>query len=189
MIWVLVCLLGCWLLLATVAPAYRTPAGDEGIRTVRIFDLLRAFPRATVLSGGPRYVGRGQYSVGGEMRAGLFLHPSASAKFPSIRVSREAILTFKVGVMDQAWDKPGDGVEFTVFVERPNDSQTKVFSRYIDPKHNPGDRRWFDERIPLRKFGDQDVRVTLATGPGPANDFTDDWAVWIEPQIVLSSEN
>jgi hypothetical protein len=155
---------------------------------VKIFDLLAAFPRATLHVHGPAYVDRDTYSVGGELRPSLFLHPTASAVFPPVRVSPEAVLTFRIGVIDEAWDKPGDGVEFIVFVQRSNDAETKVFSRYIDPQHNPQDRRWFEERVSLRRFGDQDVRITLATGPGPANNFSYDWGVWSEPQIILSIE-
>jgi hypothetical protein len=161
-------------------------AEDDAIKTVKVFDLLAAFPRATVETPTPDHVSRGGFKVAGESHPGIFLHPTSSILFPPVHVPEEAILRFKIGIMDDAWDNPGDGVEFTVFVQGPDDVKRKVYSRYIDPKNNPDDRHWFDEQVPLRSYGDQDLRVTLATGPGPANDSVDDWAVWSEPQIVLS---
>jgi hypothetical protein len=188
-IWVCACLLLSSLLLAATTPTWRTQPKDDAIRTVRTFDMLVAYPRATLLVGGPQYVSRGTFSVGGEVLPGLFLHPTGSVVFPPVRVAAESLLTFKIGMIEAAWDKPGDGVEFVVFVRRSNDSQAKVFSRYIDPKHNRQDRRWFEERVSLRPFAGQDVRIMLSTEPGPAEDFSSDWAVWADPQIVLSSEN
>ena len=161
---------------------------DDAIRTVRIYDLLRALPRAR-LQVYPGYVANDVFSVNDEVRSGVFLAPAGSIVFPPVRVSLESVLTFKIGIIDDAWDKGGDGVEFTVSVQRMNDATTKIFSRYIDPKHNPDDRRWFDEKVPLRQFGDEEVSIMLATTPGPANDYSYDWAVFGEPQIVLGPAN
>ena len=105
-----------------------------------------------------------------------------------MRLTSRAVLSFRIGIDDQAWDKPGDGAEFIVFVQRSNSAITKVFSRYLDPKHNPDDRRWVEARISLKAFRDQDVRITLATGPGSAYDFNYDWALWSEPQIILNDD-
>jgi len=60
-----------------------------------------------------------------------------------------------------------------------------LFSRYVDPKHNPTDRRWMDVRIPLQPFAGQKVQITFATLPGPAGNTENDWSAWSEPQIVL----
>ena len=73
-----------------------------------------------------------------------------------------------------------------LFLETLLAAKQKIYSRYVDPKNNQEDRHWFEEQIPLLSYGDQDIRITLATGPGPANDSVDDWGVWAEPQIVLS---
>ncbi len=186
---VLACFLVSGLLLASTASACKARDSDEAIRTVKIFDMLKAFPRAQSFVQGQGSASLGTFDVEGAIRPGLFLHPAARVVFPPVHVSAESLLTFRIGLMEAAWDKPGDGVEFVVSVQRSNDAEAKVFSRYIDPKHNPQDRRWFEERVPLRTFGEQEIRITLSTGPGPAKDFRNDWAVWADPQIVLSSEH
>jgi hypothetical protein len=104
-----------------------------------------------------------------------------------VRVSAESVLTFRFGVRDEAWDKTGDGVDCTVYVQGEG-PRVKVFARYADPKHNPADRHWSSGRVPLRAFAGQEIRITLATGPGPAGDTTYDWAVWGEPILILAAK-
>ena len=163
-------------------------SADPALKSVTIYDLLVALPKATPHVYKPSYSSLGEYAVANETRSALFLHPSGSVEFPVVHLSSKAVLTFWIGIDDSAWDKPGDGVEFTVFVNRANDARTKVFSRYLDPRHNPDDRRWMEGRVSLKAFRNEDVQIILATGPGPANDFNFDWAYWGEPQIILSDD-
>ena len=176
------------LLAIGVAACAGPSSQDDAIRTIRIYDLLRAFPRAK-REAYPGYASSGAFSVNEQVRPGLFLHPSGAVVFPPVRVSAESVLSFRIGMIDDAWEKEGDGVEFSVFVQRMSNASTKIFSRYIDPKHRTDDRRWFEEKVRLRQFGDQEIRIMLATGPGPANDFSYDWAVFGEPQIMLDPSN
>jgi hypothetical protein len=176
-----------WLgLLALTVMSCGTPRRDDALRTVEIYDLLTALPRANVHMENANYLARGDLAVGDEVRPALFLHPTASVEFPRVHLSNAAVMTFKIGIVSEAWDKTGDGVEFSVIVMRSNDAETKVYSRYVDPKHNAADRRWIDGRVSLAAFHDQDVQIKLATGPGPANDFSYDWALWSAPQIILN---
>lgn len=41
----------------------------------------------------------------------------------------------------------GDGVGFTIEVKNSSGQIEKLFSKYIDPKHNPDERRWMDGEI------------------------------------------
>jgi hypothetical protein len=131
----------------------------------------------------------GDYDVADETRSALFLHPAGSVEFPLVRLSSRPQLTFSIAIDQNAWDKPGDGVEFSVFVSRANGAGTKIYSRYIDPKKNPGERRWIEARVSLRAFRNQDVRIVLTTAPGPADDVNFDWALWATPQILLYDDD
>ena len=173
---------------AVIATSCGHPVRDEALKTVRVYDLLVALPRATTHVHNSRYIKLGEFGVKNETREGLYLHPSGSVEFPAVHLSSRAVLAFRVGIDQAAWDEPGDGVEFTAFVSRANGARTKVFTRYIDPKHNPDDRGWIEARISLKAFRDQDVRIILATGPGPANDFNYDWALWAAPRIILNDD-
>jgi len=176
-------------ILAAAASAWTCQKQDEAIRTIRIYDLLQALPRATLKTPAPNYISvRASGSVGKEERRVLFMHPPSSAEFPPVQVSEGSVLVFAIGIQDEALDKGGDGVEFTVLIRGADNKETKVFSRYIDAKHNEQDRRWIGVRIPLRAFAGQTIRVILSTSPGPANDINADWAFWGEPMIVLAGQ-
>ena len=183
-------MVGAIVLVALVSAACKPAAEttDSAFRTIRIYDLLVAAPKATARVHNPDFMKVGDYAVAGEIRQALFLHPAGSIEYPLVRLSSRAELCFWIGINSDVWDKAGDGVEFTVFVSRANDARTKIFSRYLDPKHNPDDRRWIEGRLSLRQFRDQEVRIILATEPGPANDVNFDWALWAEPQIMLHDD-
>ena len=159
---------------------------DPAVTTVQVYDLFTALPRASVQVHSPNYIGREDVSIAGEIRPALLLHPAARVTFPAIQLPARALLTFRIGVDEQAWTKQGDGVEFSVFVIRSNGASVNVFSRRIDPNHNPDDRRWLEERIPLDVFHDENVQIELATGPGPSGDYSYDWGVWSNPQIQMT---
>jgi len=173
---------------ASVAACGCGRAQDPAIRTIRIYDLLTALPRVTIQTPAPEFVVARAAAVGQDQRRVLFMHPTSSAEFPPIQVGEDSILTFAIGIQEEAWNKGGDGVEFTVQVRKADADQTKMltlFSRYIDPKHNPDERRWFNVRIPLRRFAGEAIRLVFRTSPGPMNDNDSDWAVWGQPQIEL----
>jgi len=160
---------------------------DPAIRTVRIYDLLAALPRAVVDKPDVEWVAVADRTVivGGQERRALFLHPRSVVTFPAVEVGDNAVLTCAIGVEDKAWDKDGDGVEFIVQVKLSTGAVVNVFSRYINPKANEAERHWIDLRIPLGGFAGQRIEIILATNPGPAGDTAFDWAVWADPRVVL----
>ena len=161
---------------------------DEAIRTIQVYDLLKALPRANLQTPTRDYVVARTGILGKEQRDVIFMHPPSRAEFPPVQVYADSILTFAIGIQEEAWDKAGDGVEFSVQVRGADSAQNKVFSlfsRYIDPKHNPEDRRWIGVRIPLRRFAGQAIRVVLSTSPGPKKNADFDWAIWGEPQVLI----
>ena len=159
---------------------------DGALKTVRIYDLMAALPRANLQIHNPTYFRLADFGVAKESRQAVFLHPAGTIEFPVVHLSSKPMLSFKIGIDDRAWDKPGDGVQFTVFVIRSNNARTNIYERYVDPKHNPEDRRWIEGRISLKAFRNQDVRLAIATGPGPAGDFNYDWALWSDAEILLA---
>jgi len=177
----------CALLFLTALPhrACTQASTDDAMRVVRIFDLQSAYKHASTELDGKAYVSDHEFRVNGEIRPGIFLNAPGAITFPPVRVSAASVLSFKIGVREEVWGQTGDGVEFIVFVQRLNDARTKIFARYVDPKHVVADRRWIEQRIPLHQFGEEQVRIIFVTAPGPARDPAFDWAVWAEPEVVL----
>lgn len=166
---------------------------DPAMRTAKVYDLIAALPAAKLQAVDPIYLEQpkvNQSSIAKDIRPILAMHAPSSVEFPPIAVTADSILFFGFGLTEQAWDHAGDGVEFSVFVRLPNGTQTKVFSKYIDPKHNADERHWFNERVSLEAFAaPKTIQITLMTSAGPAGDNNSDWAVWGEPQVVIDRGN
>ncbi len=94
-------------------------------------------------------------------------------------------LTFTYGIMQEAWDKPGDGVEFRVRLDtKENEPEVILFSRYINPKANKEDRKWFEGGVDLAHYGGKDITLVFETVGSaakqinPVMDTAYDYAVW-----------
>lgn len=121
-----------------------------------------------------------------DTRSILFQHPSSRVTY-SIDLPEKAVLQFGLGVSPEAWSaENSDGVEYNLYIrsEQRPDALYRVYQNIIDPKNNPEDRRWFDERVDLRQFGGQHVEIVFEALPGTANNFDYDWGGWSQPVLI-----
>lgn len=125
-----------------------------------------------------------QVRVADDTRWALFQAAGSDIVFDRVPVPPGAMLEFGAGIDQLVWDRSGDGVMFELSVVDESSKRTVLFSRWIDPKNNPQDRRWFDRRIDLAAFARQEVAVRFRTTCGPAGDSDYDWSVWSRPQIL-----
>ena len=94
-------------------------------------------------------------------------------------------VTFGFGIMEEVWDKAGDGVLFRVRMDTKKDEPEEVlFSQYINPKANEKDRKWFIAEVDLKKYKGKEATLvfeTIGSMPSPIRPTIDDaydWAVW-----------
>lgn len=128
-------------------------------------------------------------SINYEERRILYQHPSSQIVY-SIYLPPSASIQFGLGMSPEAWTaENSDGVEYTLYVRSLSDPYKlfRVFQRIIDPKNNPDDRRWFDERVDLSKFGGQAVEIIFEALPGQAGNFDFDWGGWSTPVLIDNS--
>jgi hypothetical protein len=87
-------------------------------------------------------------------------------------------LNFSFGLNPKAFlPKYGDGVTFKItLLEGSN--KVELYSKYIDPKNNPCDRKWFDESIDFSRWSGKNVVLNFSTDPGPVGNIGWDWAYW-----------
>ena len=124
------------------------------------------------------------YRIDERAMVGLFEHPPTEISY-RVHIPDNALLSFNIGINPEVWHKSmGDGVEFKIDITPVNGGRVCVFDKYIDPKHNINDRKWFNERVDLRKYANKDIIITFITLPGPAGDTRWDWAIWGEPEIL-----
>ena len=127
----------------------------------------------------------------------LYEHPPESGKVETIyrvTVPQAGALRFAIALSPQVWSpEKGDGASFQVYITDPDAPPPGggdqrggqfVFVRYINPKHNPSDRRWRNFLVDLSPWAGRTVNLSLITEGGPAGDWAFDWAGWAELQIV-----
>jgi hypothetical protein len=133
---------------------------------------------------GERGAHLGSFTVDGEKRPVIFAHAPCALRY-CFRVHPDERLILGFSVAPQVWDEPGgDGVGFHVEVEGTEGESQIVFERYIDPRSNVHDRCWHDVEIPLNRWVDRDIALSLMTSPGPLRDRTNDWAGWSLPKTI-----
>jgi len=112
----------------------------------------------------------------------LFEHPPARLDY-NVFLSASAILTGLIALDPQAWKERNDGVQFEVYASPAGGSQELLFSRVIDPKHNPAERQPVPFQVDLSRYVGKEIVLSLVTTPGANGDNQNDWAMWIQPQI------
>ena len=127
-----------------------------------------------------------EFTINKEKRPVLFEHPNADVQFNGVAIPQNAVLQFGLGINPEAWNKGGDGVTFEVTVVDEKSAKTMIFSAYIDPKSNTGDRKWVDYEVDLKDFAGQKVSFIFGTTYGPRGDGVYDWAGWSKPEIRLA---
>jgi O-antigen ligase len=127
---------------------------------------------------------------GDDTRPVLYQAPSAEGKaIETYRVTVPATgaLRFGIGMAPAVWAAgKGDGATFVVYVADPGAraSAQSVFSRYINPKLTPADRRWRNFLVDLSPWAGRTVDLSFVVEAGPAGDWAYDWAGWSTPQVV-----
>lgn len=125
----------------------------------------------------------------------LYQHPPESGKSEIIYrvvVPEAGALRFGIALSPDVWSPTkGDGASFQIYVAEPDAPQEGQFVlvRYINPKHNPSDRRWRNFLVDLSPWVGRTVHLSLITEGGPVGDWAFDWAGWAELQLVSVEPN
>ncbi|MFC1577307.1 hypothetical protein ACFL3N_03095 [Candidatus Omnitrophota bacterium] len=123
--------------------------------------------------------------VGGLTKYAIFAPAPTKIRIKLNVPEERAKMVFSFGIMEDAYDKPGDGVEFRVReATEPNEPEVTLFLRYINPKKNQGDRKWFQGDVDLSRYAGGEVTLIFETiGSTGSNFITSvddayDYAVW-----------
>ncbi|HZS56043.1 MAG TPA: YfhO family protein [Bryobacteraceae bacterium] len=137
---------------------------------------------------GEKFVGLNSVIIDGEQHRILGEHPPYSRLPYEVDVHNTSEkLAFAYGLNPAAWRNAcGDGVEFILEIKDQNGAISKVFSNYIDPKHNTAERKLMRGEADLGRYVGQTITILLTTTPGPKNDNCMDWAFWSDFDLVHS---
>jgi hypothetical protein len=129
----------------------------------------------------------GDHAVGGETRKAIYMHPTSRLTYQRVLIPDDARLQVWVGVKDEAWDKPSDGVLFR-FAVSDGREYVELLNQHVNPAHNPNDRRWVPVDIDLSAYAGQQVDLIFNTNssvPGAGDNPGYDFAVWGSPAIIV----
>jgi len=182
--------MGSWLLrwrwfalgaaLGIVALVVWSRSAGQGTMAI---DLVARFPNATQARPDPSVFTLTDITIGGKTLKSIYV-TQASRMVWQETLPPHAWLDVSLGVREEAWSRPGDGVLFLVGVSRGGQYQELV-SLVVNPYANPADRQWYPLLLDLSPYAGQEVEIIFNTRPGAGDATPDnDLAVWGAPKIV-----
>ena len=139
--------------------------------------------KGSIKSPETNFVTTSSFTIDGISKYVLLEHPASEVRY-RVRLPRKSRLEFSLAMYPDTWEKRGKGVVFEIFIRAGNYKQ-KIFSHYIDPKHNVQDRRWHDFSIDLSKFGEKTVDLIFLTSPCPEGNIAFCDAGWGDLKIIV----
>ncbi len=137
-----------------------------------------------LLPGREAYVNRQVFVLDGVRREALLEHPPYGRLPYRIKVDGKTSLHFSYALHPAVFEHTcGAGAEFILEVRDPKGSIERLFSKYIDPKHNVNERHWMDGEVSLDKYRGEWIDLLLSTTAGPTGDTCADWATWSNFQL------
>lgn len=120
----------------------------------------------------------------------LAMHPVSSITY-TLELPADAQLHTAVALNPLVWQpaadgSASDGVEFVVRLTESDGSAEELFRHMLNPVHREQDRGWYEVSLNLDEYAGEQVRLSLSTLPGPANDVRFDWAGWRSPTITVN---
>jgi len=141
-----------------------------------------------LLRGRENLIEAREFTVSGVSKPVLYEHPPYERlPFNTTITPATRVFSFSVAMQPEVYDGTypvcGDGVEFRLEIRDNSGRIVPLFDRYVDPKHNPAERKWIDGSVDLSPYLGQSVQLLFTTTPGPAGDTCMDWGGWGDPHF------
>lgn len=150
------------------------------------YDFASELAKAKRSTDDPRLVDVREWAFSEGKRRVLYQHPDPESGYTRLEyqvdIPLSCILLSGIALAPESWRKEGDGVLFQLYLE-DGQGLHLLFSRYIDPKNNPEDRKYHPFRLELSHYQGQARKLIFVTDAGPREDVRNDWAGWIEPKL------
>jgi hypothetical protein len=173
---------GLGLVALVVAYLALRPAGDRVA-----FDLVEQLPTAKDRRPSPDVFTVVDATLGGKRERAILTKQPSRIKY-NLTVPDEAWLKFSLGLLEEAWTVPGDGVLFQIGVSS-GPEWVDLLSLVVNPYGNPSDRGWQPLVLDLSQFAGENVDLIFNTysspPPNTGKDANGDAALWGAPRIVI----
>jgi len=147
-----------------------------------VTDLVEAFPSAQARPNAEAFI-LTDVTIAGQTLKSIYVTQASRITWNE-KVPEHAWLDVSLGVREEAWTRPGDGVLFMVGVSHAG-TYDELVSLIVNPYANPADRQWYPLLLDLSPYAGQDVEIIFNTRPGVEGATPDnDLAVWGAPALV-----
>lgn len=126
------------------------------------------------------------WSLAGDSRRAVFLHPPQRLLFEALPSGVECVLRFGIGLSEQVWGQ-SDGVKFQVKLLANEEEEELLFSELLTGEEWE-ESRWSDHEVPLPSVEGDSFSLILQTDVGPAGNRAYDHAAWSGPHIECKGE-
>jgi hypothetical protein len=150
------------------------------LRTEYLVDLLAS---ASIDAPAGNYVDLEKMILERDVETAIFQHPPSTITFPALKVGKEAVLYFALGVKEAAWPHIKNELRFTISVESTPGREI-VFDSKLHPRKRKSDRGWQRRELDLSRFEGQSIRIILQTRVAWRRSTEYAWAGWANPRIV-----
>lgn len=128
-------------------------------------------------------------TLASELRNVLFAPTPSTYRF-TLKIPQNARFDFGYGVMAESWEDGAGGVDFEIAVLDRNEKSHPLFSESINPNRIPSARTWYDRRIDLSAYANQEITLEMKTSrilPTEAEDAFSSkpfvYAAWSNPTL------
>lgn len=150
------------------------------LRTEHLVDLLAS---AKIDAPAANYVDLEKMILERDVETAIFQHPPSTITFPALKVGKEAILYFALGIKEAAWPHIKNEVRFTITIESTSEREV-VFDAKLHPRRRKTDRGWQRQELGLSRFEGQSIRITFQTRVAWRRSTEYAWAGWANPRLV-----
>lgn len=155
----------------------------SGAENVAI-DLIQQFPSAKQQPE-PEAFAIVDATINDESKRAIYTKNLAGTRITwQVTVPDNGWLKVGLGILEDGWTMPGDGVLFFVAVSASN-VYDELLSLTINPFDNQSDRRWNEISLDLSQYAGETVELIFNTRSGTKDDRNGDFAVWGAPRIVV----
>jgi len=95
-------------------------------------------------------------------------------------------LRVKLGLKEEVWTTPGDGVRFLIIMSDGKTSDN-LMAQDVNPYANPADRQWKEVALNLAQYAGETLDLMFIVYSGPPSgkdDRNGDLALWGAPRLV-----
>lgn len=123
-------------------------------------------------------------TIGGTTKRAIAVNQASRITWTE-EVPSSGWLDVSLGLREESWVRPGDGVLFRVGISRAGVYEELV-SLVVNPFANPADRQWYPVLLDLSPYAGDTVEIIFNTNAGVnSENAANDLAVWGEPRLVV----